>query len=306
MNKTSPKDIFMHLLSIVTLYASATSFLILAFQYINVQLPDVLQYYYYSGALDMMRGAIAALIVVFPVYLFSMRTLRKEYSRDTEKREARIRKWLVYFTLFIAALIIIGDLVSLLYTFLQGDITVRFLLKTLAVFVTAGMVFSFYIWDLKNKAIGAKPFAYIASAIVIIAIIFGFLSVGSPMSERVRKFDDRRTQDLQTIQSEIVYYWQNKGKLPVSLSVMNDDLRGFTVPEDPDSKSGNIYEYKITGIKNFELCATFSLPSRNYESGEIQQPRGYGIDNIWTHKEGRTCFVRTIDEDYFKLRPTVD
>lgn len=300
MNKTSPKDIFMHLLSIVTLYAAATSFLILAFQYINVKLPDVLQYYYYSGALDMMRGAIAALIIVFPVYLFSMRTLRNEYSRDTEKREARIRKWLVYFTLFIAALIIIGDLVSILYTFLQGDITVRFILKAFAVFVTAGMVFSFYIWDLKNKASGAKPFFYIASAIVIIAIIMGFLAVGSPMSERVRKLDDRRVQDLQTIQSEIVYYWQSKGKLPESLSVLNDALRGFTVPKDPDS--GGQYPYKSISAKGFEICATFSLPSR--ESKSVSD--GFSPQENWIHQEGLKCFDRTIDEDYFKIRPPVD
>lgn len=301
MNKTSPKDVFMHLLSIVTLYASATSFLILAFQYINTKLPDVLQYYY-GGELDMMRGAIAALIIVFPVYLFSMRVLRSEYSRDAEKREARIRKWLVYFTLFVAALIIIGDLVSLLYAFLQGDITVRFLLKTLAVFVTAGMVFSFYIWDLKNKAVGAKPFAYVASAIVVVFLVLGFFAVGSPMSERVRKFDDRRVQDLQTIQSEIVYYWQNKGKLPENLSILNDPLRGFSVPKDPER--GEQYSYKGMSAKGFRLCATFSLPSR--ENEEKFASRGFGAQESWMHEKGLTCFERTIDEDYFKLRPAID
>jgi hypothetical protein len=61
-----------------------------------------------------------------------------------------IRKWLIYFTLFAAALIIIGDLVTLLNRFLEGELTVRFLLKVLAVFFVAGSVFYYYLWDLRK------------------------------------------------------------------------------------------------------------------------------------------------------------
>src|SRR5438132_4874360 len=42
-------------------------------------------------------------------------------------------KWLIYLTLFVAALIIIGDLVSLIYNFLGGDVTIKFVLKALSV-----------------------------------------------------------------------------------------------------------------------------------------------------------------------------
>ncbi|MEK7085265.1 MAG: DUF5671 domain-containing protein, partial [Patescibacteria group bacterium] len=62
----------------------------------------------------------------------------------------RIRKWLVYFTLFAASLFIIGDLIALIYNFLQGELTVRFFLKILTVFFVAGSVFWYYFMDIRK------------------------------------------------------------------------------------------------------------------------------------------------------------
>lgn len=46
MEKVSPKDVFLNILSILTLYISAGSFLTLLFQYINIFFPDPLQHFY--------------------------------------------------------------------------------------------------------------------------------------------------------------------------------------------------------------------------------------------------------------------
>lgn len=151
--KTGPKDVFMHLLAIIALYASAGSFIALVFQYINILIPDVLQYGDYYGrvaANRAVRWSIAALVVVFPVYVFTNWYLNKDCSRTPEKRDFRLRKWLIYFTLFASALIIIGDLVTLIYNLLGGELTTRFLLKILTVFFTAGSVFYYYLWDLRR------------------------------------------------------------------------------------------------------------------------------------------------------------
>lgn len=150
--KVSPKDVFTHLLAIVALYTSAISFLVLVFQFINVQFPDVLagDYYGMQGAYSAMRFAIASLFVVFPVYLLTTRFLNKSYEANPTKRDLRIRKWLIYFTLFVAALVVIGDLVTLINNFLSGEITLRFSLKTLAVFFVAGSIFFYYFSDIKK------------------------------------------------------------------------------------------------------------------------------------------------------------
>lgn len=152
--KTSPKEFFLHLLSILALYFSAISFLVLIFQYLNIFfIPDILDdYYSRQSAASGIRWSLSALIVVFPVYLLTNWYLNKSYLKEPEKRNLRVRRWLIYFTLFAAAGIIIGDLVSLIYNFLGGELTMRFLLKILAVFFVAGATFTYYFWDLKiNK-----------------------------------------------------------------------------------------------------------------------------------------------------------
>lgn len=152
INKASPKDIFVHLLAILTLYTSAASFIALIFQYINVLFPDPLEFnsYSLSSSYSIIRWSISSLIVVFPVYLLTSRFLNKEYAATPTKSRFLIRKWLIYLTLFAAALIIIGDLIALINNLLSGELTVRFLLKVLTVFFVAGSVFSYYLWELKK------------------------------------------------------------------------------------------------------------------------------------------------------------
>lgn len=150
--KTSPKDFFLHLLAIFMLYASAVAFTTLIFQYININFPDLIGGGYYPESIrSVARGALAALIVVFPVYLLSSWYLNKEYARDPMKRELRIRKWLIYFTLFAAALIIIGDLVALVRSLLDGELTVRFVLKVITIGFVAGSIFGYYLSDIKRN-----------------------------------------------------------------------------------------------------------------------------------------------------------
>lgn len=155
LQKTSPKDVFLHLLAIITLYTSTASFLVLIFQYVNILFPDVLElgngYYALSGAYSAIRWSIASLIVVFPVYIITSWFLNKNYTAHPQKRNLRIRKWLIYFTLFAAALIIIGDLVTLVNRLLEGELTIRFILKVIAVFFVAGSVFGYYLWDVRRS-----------------------------------------------------------------------------------------------------------------------------------------------------------
>lgn len=148
MQKVNPKDVFLHLLATITLYISAGSFVALVFQYINLGFPDPLLTWEDPQAA--MRWPIAILIIIFPVYIFTMRFLNKDYERSPEKRSLQIRKWLVYLTLFVAALIMIGDLVTLVYNVLEGELTARFSLKVATVLATAGAIFWYYYTDVKR------------------------------------------------------------------------------------------------------------------------------------------------------------
>jgi len=150
--KAEPKDVFLHLLAIITLYVSAVSFLVLVFQFIDFYMPDLTQgFYSKEGTLSAIRFSLSVLLIVFPAYLMTTRFLNKSYEMEPVKRGLRIRKWLFYFTLFIAALVMIGDLIALLNAFLNGDLTLRFILKVLAVFFVTGSIFYYYLKDIRKS-----------------------------------------------------------------------------------------------------------------------------------------------------------
>src|SRR3989338_3238876 len=94
---TTVRDIFLHLLSIIALYLVSFAFGRLLFSVINVYFPDPLAYN--GDEYEALRFAIASIIVVFPVYFFVTRFLVRERVKP-EYREVRLRRWLIYLTLF--------------------------------------------------------------------------------------------------------------------------------------------------------------------------------------------------------------
>ena len=90
--KASPKDVFLHLFSMVTLYGSAISLITLLFQYINLAIPDALmQGYYYEGAYQSIRFAVASLMVLFPAYVWVTWFLNTIYEKEPDKYYCNVK-----------------------------------------------------------------------------------------------------------------------------------------------------------------------------------------------------------------------
>lgn len=305
--RSTAKDVFVHLFSIVTLYVSVFSFIALCFAYVDVSFPDALNFYY-SGSLDVIRSSMASVMVMWPAFLGISWLMHRDAKADGERREVGIRKWLLYLTLFVTAITIVVDLITLVNYFLNGEITTRFILKVIIVLATAAAVFGYYLWDLRTEDIAKskvpKKTAIVASIVVLASIVLGFVLVGSPAQQRKVRFDDQRISDLSTIQYEITNYYQTKnGTLPVNLSDLTNTLSGFTAPVDPST--GAAYEYNAKDGLTFELCATFEAEAvgENNKSAFAVPYREYGANYYgnWTHGVGRTCFERTIDPDLYPL-----
>ncbi len=147
----SAREAFLYLVLFLTLYITAVSFGTLLFALIERAIPDVLQGNYASIAgLSTVRNSTAALIITFPIFVVLNRFLEKGLERDPLKRGSKVRKWLTYFTLFVAAVSIIVDLITLVGSLLSGELTVRFLLKVAIVLLIAGTAFGYYLWDLRR------------------------------------------------------------------------------------------------------------------------------------------------------------
>jgi len=305
----TPRDVFMHLLAVITLVVSAVSFGVIIFQGINVYIPDIVsdQYFSKSSHLSSMRSALATLVIVFPVFLWVSRFLKGDVGKFPEKLDLKIRKWLLYLTLFAAALVIIGDLVTLLRSFLEGELSIRFMLKVLTVLFISGSVLIHYLNELKEKIKEygrVKQFDMVVIAVVIGGMVFGFFVAGTPQSQRLVRIDERKISDLQSIQWQIINYWQKKESLPSGLEDLIDSLGGFNVPVDPET--GNGYGYKVVGDFEFELCAVFNVSSEDFgqvlpKKIQVASRMGHdiGINEIWAHDIGEKCFSRIIDPELY-------
>ncbi len=155
-----------------------------------------------------------------------------------------------------------------------------------------------------------KIFVWAIIVVVAASIVAGFFIIGSPQSERMRKFDQQRVENLTIIQSEVINYWIQKDFLPKSLDNLKNDITGFIPPRDPESNMP--YNYRTVEKLSFELCADFKTSSQNTPTTVIQAkpistPYSNGESQNWAHGATHTCFIRTIDPSLYKnikLPPT--
>lgn len=295
--KGTPKDFFLWAGAMVALYVSVYSLITLLFTYIDYAFPDPLQTFYgdpYSGTI---RFAMSSLIVLFPLYVFLMQVIRKESIADPSRLTIWVRRWALYLTLFIAGASIAIDLIVLLNTFFGGELTSRFIYKVVVVFLLAGAFFLHFFADLRgywfSNPSRSKMVAGGATVLVLASVVSGFFIIGSPASARLYTADDLKTQDLSSIQWQVVNFWQAKQKLPVSLAEVADPISGYMIPVD--KQTGAPYKYEAVNATTFKLCAVFNKSSRG-NSASVTVPTKFGMeDSNWQHGEGEQCFTRTID-----------
>lgn len=301
----SARDAFFHLLAFTTLYSTVISLIILLFQYIDVLFPDLaLQPYAYDAYASSIRWCIAIVIVSFPCFVLLSRALVRDCILHPEKLHSGVRKWLTYLTLFVTSCTLIGDLITLLFSLLQGDLTTTFVLKVLVIFVLAGATFLYYFLTLRmqaedfSKTSLHRSSALFSTIVVLATVLYGFVVVGGPGTARLEQMDLSRVTDLQMIQNRIYddLYGNARYSLPARVTSLPSPLPRdlMTVASHAvdqkiritDPATGAPYVYRVRGT-SFELCATFDLASE----------KSYSV--FWDHPAGEKCFL------FDALDPTV-
>jgi Domain of unknown function (DUF5671) len=289
---------FMHLLSFACLFSALGSAIALFFQYFNRALPDAsqAQYFYSSTAsLDGVRWGLAILVVTFPIFWFVTRKLVSEIRLVPERSRSPIRRWLTYITLLVTALMIVGDLSTLIYYFLDGEISTRFLLKVITLFALSGMTFLYFLFTLRfpepSPRLGSvqvtKIMEFLSWFVVLAAIVWGAVLIGTPQTQRALRFDDLRIQHFKSIAQELSsYVYEGKAydtaakptrAAPATLQELASNAAYQKLDlQDPLTKVP--YMYSVSSPTKVSLCGTFALV------------RDQQYDILWNHPAGEHCF----------------
>lgn len=291
----SARDAFFHLLSFTALTLTVVSLVFLFFNFLNRLLPDPAFPNYYDDV-SSVRWQLAVLIVSYPLYLWMSRLLLKEYAMHPEKLASGVRRWLTYLILFATACTLVGDLIALIFSLLQGEVTLRFMLKIITLLVLAGLPFRYYLYSLRiaperYSAHKLHMRYFICSVvIVLVAVVSAFVVTGSPLRGRAERFDEQRVNDLRTIQSEILNIaWGNERAMPMPpvkelanpLPATLEEVAEKALYQRPnivDPETSVPYTYTRSSDHEFQLCAAFSLP------------RDQQYDVFWNHPAGEKCF----------------
>lgn len=298
--KINAKDLFLNLGAFVALYTVVISLINLLFTVIDKAYPQTTYFGYYSSA--NISWPVAVLVIFFPILILLYWFLEKEYALDPERQKVGVHKWLSYLTLFFSGLALAGDLVTVLYYFLNGDdLTTAFLLKVFVVLIIASAIFAYFISDIRGKLSSQKRMFWrvVAGVMVVASIAWGFYVLGSPQTQRLYKYDDQKVMDLQSINSYVQSFYSLKGALPATL----DDIAKLQYTQMPLDKQSNVqYEYHLVAqsAKSYQLCATFNKPSQDQGNSTSPYMDG-GVS--WKHEAGHKCFDLTIPLNMYVPSP---
>lgn len=289
--ENTAKNFALQLGSLISLYVSITALIVLLFGVITIQFPDTANgHWEYESASSGIRFSIALLVVFFPTYLVLTRMVNT-IRRKEQGVYLMLTKWLIYLSLLLGGSIILGDLVALINTFLNGALTTRFLLQALVFLAVVGSAFVYYLFDVRGywqqHEKHSVRYGLGALVVVVVAIVVGFMHISAPAEVREMRIDDKQVNDLMTIQSHIESYLYTYGTLPASIS---DAFGGIAIPAAPEGRGA--YTYTATGATMYEICAEFA-----FESVAGAEPYYYDVSMkpafSWEHGAGEWCYTRT-------------
>jgi hypothetical protein len=245
----------------------------LAFAWIDRHFADALtaNSYGYQWASSGMRWSIASLLVGYPIFLFLGWRLAAKKRRDPDRRRSRVRAWLTYVTLMFAAAALIGDLVAVVYQFLEGGLTTRFAAKAGVVGLISAAILLNYSRDAERTSGGVdlagQALAVLTTLVVIALVGWAFSVVRSPAAARERVSDETRVTNLiamtRLADCHLTYFGALTADFPAMQSALTDlggrqpIGGGCAEPYPYDPSTGAEYRYRVIDADTYELCATF-------------------------------------------------
>jgi hypothetical protein len=124
------------------------------------------------------------------------------------------------------------------------------------------------------------------TVVVAGAVVAGLLVLGPPETERRRRIDDVRIQDLMALRGAVDESFARDGRLPASLAELAArSPHAVRINEPAENRP---YGYEAIDDSTFRLCATFGGATKD-------QAPGFGSAD-WPHRAGRQCYRFRIGE----------
>lgn len=293
-------DVAANLFALILLGIMIGAALLLFFELVNRAFPDPAETFSPLASMHTIQHATASLAVAFPLYVLAMRRWLSRFNGEQERVEGRLTQWLTYVVLLLAAVTMVCDLIALVSALLQGEMSLRLLLKAGAVFGIAALVLGFYLLErrLVHERRHVEPRLFkgllgLAGALLAAGMAAGLLVAGSPQQARALMLDEQRSNRLSALSGCITRYAEQYGQLPASLEQLAKTSQ-FDTCNSTDPETGQRYGYRVVSTASesspdagFELCATFARDTQallRAAPGEVRD---------WNeHGSGRQCWLR--------------
>lgn len=291
-NHNNAKYAFYYLLSLAALFFMSLSVGMIVFSVIDKSIADVLVNYS-ENVNGPLKFGISALLIAAPIFYLLSKLINSGLKKGDLDKESGIRRWLTYFILLISALILLGVFIGVINNFLSGELTSRFVLKALSVFLIAGVIFSYYLYEVKrddfsSRNLVIKGFFFGSLVLVVAAFVSAWFFVESPKVARDRRLDQNVVNNIYALENAVNTYATNHGKLPDDLNQVKNEPGIFLNDKiliDPETRAA--IEYQKISTSTFQFCADFRTDSRD-QSGNYSSP------DSKVHAIGHQCLKGTV------------
>lgn len=98
----------------------------------------------------LIRGYIAAIVVSYPLFSFFFLRISKRTLNNPQIQGLKSRKVLIYLTLILTFFILIFNIISIIYSFLNGNVTLNFLSHFSVSVLISSFIFGYYLHQVKK------------------------------------------------------------------------------------------------------------------------------------------------------------
>jgi len=293
----SAMHFFLYLVSFLSLWFVAMGLGTILYQIINKIFPDTGAFSYLDVFQQgVIKFGLASIIIATPIYYILAFLITKYLYEGKISEDSKVRKWTTYIILFFAAATIIGDLITLVYNLLGGDMAARFVLKVLVVILIAGSILGYYFWDMRKrnmvgvKYLSSRIFGGVSAAIILIVFVSSFFIIDTPAQTRNKQIDAQTVSSMQSLTYSIQSYADAHKELPATLDAIGVDRSTFNSPQS--NSTVNPITYNKLSDSSYNLCANFNSSNMtdNVPTSDVYQLSDYS----WKHDKGNVCFTKNI------------